>query len=59
MPLCLEQCRAEPSDPDDEDDEDDMANDNGEIIEGPTVLAHVELAKTIRMSIHISLPNPF
>jgi hypothetical protein len=66
VPLHLEQLRAEGSDPDDDNDNNDddnndlgdMANDSG-AVDGPTVLAHVELAKTSRMSIHNFLSNLF
>jgi len=66
VPLHLEQLCVEGSDPDndnnnndnDNDDLGDMANNSG-AVDGPTVLAHVELAKTAHMSIHNSLPNLF
>ena len=61
VPLHLEQLCAEGSDPDNDNNNNDlgdMANNSG-AINGPTVLAHVELAKTAHMSIYNSLPNLF
>jgi len=66
VPLHLEQLCVEGSDPDNDNNNNDnnnnnlgdMANDS-EAVDGPTVLAHVELAKTAHMSIYNSLPNLF